>query len=376
MTGLTRQVYQADLLVECAEDLSVLTDYFERSGCEPHAVIAGSDSGCPLADTIARHFNLPGNDPVTSAVRYRKAAMADQLERAGLPNIPTLEVSDVEQAHDFLSQYDGPYVVKPDIGIGSRGFHRVENTSELSAALADILRSRNAYGDLHRTAVLQPYLEGTEYAVNTIARDRRTVIMDVWKTVKRRIGEFKIYDLEVLVDPHDRNYQVVTQYVCDVLDVLGVHNGPAHTEVILTADGPVLIETGERIMASVSVAQHSTVFGLSPLNVVADYAFDQIGFERLLQCGYPSPRRAAAMVQMHSELNGVLLAYHNQEIQALSSFYEMDLYISPGGPIEPTRDSYTSPGLIFLVHDEQAQIKADYDRIRQLEREGRRYALA
>ncbi|WP_181442384.1 hypothetical protein [Streptomyces tateyamensis] len=39
----------------------------------------------------------------------------------------------------------------------------------------------------------------------------------------------------------------IAAYVAQALTALGVENGPGHSELILTADGPVLIGTGARM---------------------------------------------------------------------------------------------------------------------------------
>ena len=46
----------------------------------------------------------------------------------------------------------------------------------------------------------------------------------------------------------------LVEYVCEALDAIGIQYGPAHTEVMLTADGPVLIEVGARPQGAIDPA--------------------------------------------------------------------------------------------------------------------------
>jgi len=49
--------------------------------------------------------------------------------------------------------------------------------------------------------------------------------------------------------------------------------------------------------------------------------------------------------------------------------------LNVGDEVKTTIDSYTSPGLVFLCHADAAAVEADYQRIRQLERDQALYIV-
>jgi hypothetical protein len=59
-----------------------------------------------------------------------------------------------------------------------------------------------------------------------------------------------VYDYEEPVAPDDPAARTLSNYLLPVLDTLGLH-GPAHSEIMLTDRGRVLIESGARIAGSI-----------------------------------------------------------------------------------------------------------------------------
>lgn len=71
--------------------------------------------------------------------------------------------------------------------------------------------------------------------------------MEVWRYYKRSVAGRTVYDYEVLLPPDDPTAQQIIDYTVAVLDALEIRNGAAHTEVMFTARGPVLVECGARL---------------------------------------------------------------------------------------------------------------------------------
>lgn len=61
----------------------------------------------------------------------------------------------------------------------------------------------------------------------------------------------------------------VVHYTRQAITALGIVDGAAHTEVMLTARGPVLIETGARLMGSTQPRLHAEYSGTSHVHLLA-----------------------------------------------------------------------------------------------------------
>jgi len=82
-------------------------------------------------------------------------------------------------------------------------------------------------------------------------------------------GKRVIYDYESPLAAADPVAVELAAYTLAVLDALEIHNGAAHTEVMRTAAGPVLIECGARLCGSQLPDMVSRCFGTSQLELTA-----------------------------------------------------------------------------------------------------------
>src|SRR4029450_9890186 len=105
------------------------------------------------------------------------------------------------------------------------------------------------YGTVNDLAIrndavlVQEFAEGTEYLVDSYSVDGRHGLVDVCRYTKVQRGDrIGIYDLVDFIEPDHPETLAVWPYIQRVLDAVGIRNGCAHTEVILTADGPRFLE--------------------------------------------------------------------------------------------------------------------------------------
>ncbi|WP_410169430.1 ATP-grasp domain-containing protein, partial [Actinacidiphila rubida] len=100
-------------------------------------------------------------------------------------------------------------------------------------AAHQLLASRTIYGEPNTTVLVQEYLPGDEYMVNSLSADGHHVITEMWRSHKTLVGSSPVYDYAELV-PAAHDHGTVAGYVQSVLDALGIRWGPAHTEIIVT----------------------------------------------------------------------------------------------------------------------------------------------
>jgi hypothetical protein len=219
----------------------------------------------------------------------------------------------------------------------------------------------------NETVLLQHYLEGDEYVINTVSHASRHWVTDIWKSRKILAGEGrKIYDYEDLLAPDAEEAAALVAYVGTVLDAVGVVFGPAHTELILTAQGPRLLETGARISGLANPAALTQATGADQIALTIECHTDAV---RLVQHPLLYRRRKhARCVNLIARREGRLSHQALQQcFDQLTSFESVRFRLADGAQVRPTVDLNTSPGALFLVHDDLQHIKRDYDAIRQWE---------
>ncbi|NWB99005.1 ATP-grasp domain-containing protein [Pseudomonas gingeri] len=350
------------------EGLEVLLE--KLAAQQPAAVLTGSEFGVELADLLAARLGLPGNDPEYSAARRDKSLMAEQVASAGLPVAAQLRTASSTEALTWFRARGGmPVVVKPLDSAGSDNVFICTHEAQLHAAIDCILGSTNLMMRSNLAMLLQEYLEGDEYVINSVSHNGEHWITDVWKCTKALTPDGrKIYDREDLLPAEAPELDTLVRYVEGVLDALSISHGPAHTEVILTAQGPRLLETGARLsgLANPSALQAAT-------------GNDQI----TLTCtSYLEPQKLASLPKRYRLLQHArgmnLIARHRgafmhteirQRLAALPSFHSARLRLAEGCERTPTIDLNSSPGAVFLIHPSADRINQDHQAWREWEKD-------
>ncbi|EJN32609.1 ATP-grasp domain-containing protein [Pseudomonas sp. GM80] len=337
---------------------------------QPAAVLTGSEFGVELADLLAARLGLPGNDPATSAARRDKSLMAEHVAQAGLPVAAQLRTRSMAEALAWFKARGGTRVVaKPLDSAGSDNVFICDDARQLQAAVESILGATNLMMLNNEALLLQEYLSGDEYVINSVSHQGEHWITDVWKCSKTFAADGrKIYDREDLVPPEAAQLPALIEYVQGVLDALGIVHGPAHTELILTADGPRLLESGARLS------------GLAcPPALQAATGNDQVALTCL---SYLDPLRLAQWPKRYRLLQHAkclnLIAHRpglfaqgqaRQRLESLPSFHNVRFRFAEGARMAPTIDLNSSPGAVFLLHPLLERIDADYAAWRGWERD-------
>src|SRR6266542_5488429 len=209
------------------------------------AVLPGTEIGVELADRLAAVLGRPGNGTPGSRARRNKAAMVDALTAAGLPAARTFLTGDAAAAVDWARRFDRwPVVVKPVDSAGADGVTFCDSPGEVREAFDRLHGTRNRMGQHNTQVLLQEMLLGQQYFINSVSRDGTHYIFEIWRDRRHRVaGAGMVCEREDLLPPNGATQDVIRDYVTKVLDALAIRWGAAHTELMLTDRGPVLIET-------------------------------------------------------------------------------------------------------------------------------------
>jgi hypothetical protein len=340
----------------------------ERVGAhDPAFVVVGSEPGVLLSDALSERLGLPSNGTALSAARRDKHQMAQALRRAGVRALEELKTGDAEEAVAWAQRRgDWPVVVKPVDSAGTDGVALCETPDAIRSAFAETIGRPNALHGANEQLLVQELLRGTQLFTDSISWDGVHHVSECWRDTKRRVGAAFVYDFEELLDFRGEQQDQVIPYVHSVLDALGVRYGPAHTEVMLTDTGPVLVECGARLHGSVrdDVIDRCTP---SHVTVTVEAYLDPASVARRAETGY-ALRAASRCVMLISHQEGRIVAEAGlREVERLESFAGTISMAARGDAITPTVDLFSCPGIIYLVHPDRELLRRDYERLRELE---------
>lgn len=350
----------------------------ERRGLPVHSVVAGIEAGVDLADALSARMGLKGNRVELGRVRRNKFEMCQRLREVGLAAADQLRSSDLETILQWCAERKRwPVVLKPLDSGGTDGVHICRSAEEVRSAFARVVNTVNLMGQVNEELMVQSFLSGDEYIINSASCDGVHYTTDIWKSSKIFLpGRGFIYDREVLLPCEVEPQKQIIRYVHSVLDALGVNVGPSHAEVMMIETGPVLIEVGVRISGATNPAVLNDCVGCNQLELGMDAYLDPEAFFETAKTPYRM-RKHGMFVVLGSEHTGIVQdTSFIEQMRALPSMSSLQLRIKPGDRITKTVDLPSSYGYIYLAHENEATMWKDYCRLKDIFADVTRWAAA
>lgn len=343
----------------------------------PSAVLPGTESGVVVADLLAAALGLPGNDPSTSNARRDKYEMHNRLKSAGLHGMDHYLANDAAGLLHWAQGGAWPVVIKPPASAGTDSVTFCKDPTELEAGFHRLHGAMNQLGDRNDAVLAQRMLVGQEYFINGVSGNGRHVTTEIWRTDKTPVpGAGWIYDRSVLLDPTEPRMKPIVSYVHAVLDALGVRYGASHTELMVTEQGPTLIECASRLSGGLQRAAANYAVGASQLDLVARLAVEGGSFVERLAETQQRHQYPLWQVQFISNQSGVVTeSYHSELLATLRSRTWLQKAPRPGDPVVRTTDLFSSPGIVFMSHPDPGVLQSDHDTIREWERDNKLFVV-
>jgi len=341
-------------------------------------VVAGTEIGVELADRLSESLGLPTNGTARSRERRDKERMARVVREAGL-RAPDCHRADscADAARWAVQKARWPVVVKPVDSAGGDNVVFCGDEDTVRSAAERILGTVSRVGSLNRQVLVQEYLDGDQYYVNTVTADGKHYIAEIWSDKTTRIdGAAIVSDREDLLPRNGEVQEAIAAYVCRVLDALGVRWGPAHTELMVTADGPVLIETAARPVGTILPEAVTAATGGNHATLTAECYAAPEEFRRRVGRPYPMLKRMSMISLIARRPGRVQSTDGFSLLTRLPSYWGMISKIEKGAEIHRTVDILTSPGHVYLLHESEDQVMRDYVRLRGWESSGALYRVA
>lgn len=370
MRAHTRDYLDEDIIViDAPENMDELLNLLRPYNIV--CVLAGSEYGVEMADALAKRLGLPGNAPETSHIRLKKSEMQEALKRAGLRHIRSLTVTSTQEAEDFWQELGVKrVVVKPLASAGTLGVHFCDTVEELRLHLDNLFADKDLFGRPISEVIIQEYIDGTEYIVNTASCGGVHRMTDMWVYNKVAVGsEGNAYDYARLVTRLDLGHREIIEYAFATLDALGYEYGPGHGEFMVDEKGPVLIEVGARPMGGgFSMDLLDECLGHHMTDCAMDTYLEPKRFEDARRELYRPAMDMmikyfiAPKAQNVSSLPALAILKH------LQSFRRANLTeVIESGALEKTVDLISAPAYLQLCHKNSMVLEQEYQTIRRVE---------
>jgi biotin carboxylase len=235
------------------------------------AVVSYTDSYQHIASEIAQSLQVHCVvDPEVVRTAVDKYSMRKVLARAGVPQCRFAFARGRAEIVDAVREVGMPCIVKPVAGKASIGIAKIEAQQDIEKAL-DWVGAKH----VDQGVVVEQFMEGPEFSVEAISvnGEHRMVAL----TMKYKDPETFVEIGHVIPAPVEVSVKVsIEDYVGNALTALGFKNLPSHTEIILTPEGPRIVETHTRLAGDhiIDLARYSCNVDLYTLSARQSIGMD------------------------------------------------------------------------------------------------------
>ena len=201
-----------------------------------------SDMPMRTVAAVAKEMSLVGIDEETAIRATNKYEMREALKKEGVPIPVFYRLSDESDISKISSFFNGKFIVKPVDNSGSRGIFLVDDISKAKDAFL-FSKAHSRKGDV----LFEEYMEGPEVSVETISLDGVCHVIQITDKLTTgaphfvEIGHSQPSQLSIDIQ------EAIKEVAIKANKAIGISNGPSHTEIIVTKDGPKVVELGARL---------------------------------------------------------------------------------------------------------------------------------
>ena len=303
-----------------------------------------------VAAQVREACGIPGTSVRTTWLCRDKPSMKEALRAAGVRTATTIGADNAEQVWEFARQVGYPLVLKPRDAAGAAGTSRVDNDTEMAAAL----EAMGGYGSI----AVEEFIEGHEGFYDTVAVEGQTALdfaSHYFPGVLEAMRTRWISPQFVATNRIDSGglYDEIREMGARVNAALGIDTSATHMEWFHGPKGLVFSEIGCR---PPGVGCWDLYCAANDMDVYAAWA-EAIVHGRISQ--HPSRSHAAGIIALRPDRDGQVTGYSGlEDIENRFSRWIIDAHIpGPGTSTQPVEAGFMANAWIRMRHP-------DYDHLR------------
>lgn len=263
----------------------------------------------------------------------QKDAMRTRLAAHDVP-MPEFEICNTadEFAH-ALERFGYNCIAKPADSAASRGVRLITPDDRFTSAgeLFELFRSFSRKG----TVMVEERITGCEVSVEGMTVDGETTILVITDKLTTELpffvelGHFEPSRLSAEAQ------EAIREVATKTVKAIGIVTGPSHTEIMLTEDGPKVIEVAARLGGDFITSK------LVSLSTGVDFVEGTVAAALGLPYDFCPKRRGGSAIRFITADRAGTIASINvpDELHGADGVEEVELYLKPGNSIETPHSS-------------------------------------
>ncbi len=256
--------------VATLEKLKGLTDRIKIGG----VMTIGNDAAETVA-LIASHFDLVGISQKAAFGASHKKKMKEYFLKNDIRSPQYFVVNSIEELREAASRLGFPAILKPSDGRGARGVLYLETLSELENAFS-YARSNSKT----KVLILEKFIEGDQLSVEGIFVKNRFHAIGYADRNYSRLNYTKPFIIEdggVIPSKYEGDILENTRELIEkASNSIGIYEGPVKADIIISKDGPMIIELAARLSGNYLASHHIRwSLGVDLVQAVLKYAMGE-----------------------------------------------------------------------------------------------------
>lgn len=322
------------------------------------AVFTLNEYRVPLCASIREALGLKFGLSYDAAFKCRnKKETRKILSETGISAVRYKLIHSADEAEQALSEIPLPVVIKPSNDAGSNMVYCCQTINEVRSAVLSILNLRNnSVGQvLDQEIILEEFLTGPEFSVETYTFDKQTKIIAI--TAKKVLSPFIPIESGHTV-PAKLNINLqndIESIIKGAISALNIDFSITHIEIKLTPNGPKIVEINARPGGDniPTLVEMTTGYNLHKIALLISLG---IPIEKVVP--KPPITKSASIRFLFSNKDGVIEINNQLSILNNPLVTETSFTISDGDTVEKTTSNYNRLGY-FIVKGANDQYSED-----------------
>ena len=353
-----------------------------RSGKGFDAVINKSSEWLtPLTALLCKRFNCKGNTPNTAFLCRSKYHMRQQMNNFGIESPKFFLCKSFEDLKNAAKKLNKKCVAKPVGGNASYGTFVIDpknNLDEYKKQYDDSIIYLNKkaidediFGfaadefplfdidypvDMITDYIIEEFLEGSEISLDSIVQDGKVFPLGI--ALQQRMPEPFFVQLGEMM-PFTCEAKLMQEIVSlneRCIKAFNITDSAVHLEIMLTPDGPRVVELGCRIGGD---NIHDAVLQTSGYHLVYESVLVGLGIKR--EYNY-HPKKVALMKYLLPYKNGTVSKVSFSEEALKKNFAtEWSICVKPGDQVAPPPENYDFLGYVQVVGENFDEANSNLD---------------
>jgi len=339
---------------------------FEKRAVEIHqqdpfdAILCLIDIRITEAARLAERLNLRFLNPKSAVAMRDKFTVRTILASKGIRQPEFALATDNQQLRATIENMGLPALIKPSDGYGSQNiavFLTEDDLNPLLDPLDDYLPCHTDYGfgvKANDRLLIERYISGQLVGCDTLTQNGKHIMLGINEklmypppssAIKGGYFPSKRYETDKIQD-----------YVFSILNALDFNDGVAHTEILLSQEGPLLVEVNPRLVGAKIPRLLNLALGRSIHADVIDLHLGKPLSERSYQSGYGFAVSRWIIADVTGSLEDVIIPPISSP-----SIRHVEILKKPGDSVSYPYQNSDRIGYVMTLGDtrEQAERLAD-----------------